>query len=287
MLNIADDTTLDWQLKRLHLAFIRRNWREVVERAEDEQWSYRDFLAVLTGEEVAHRTQTGIERRTHQARFPFLKTIGEFDFSHQSALRATMLGSYLGAEYVASGANLILQGKPGRGKTHLAIAIAYKAILNGADALFVTAAQLIEELSTSAENGKMAVGLKKYVSPGVLVIDEVGYLSLRQDAANVLYHVINRRYLKSKPVILTTNKALTQWGKVLHDEDLASAILDRILHHGRLLILDGPSQRTHSLIPGLSEHAQPVRVSGISPSDLTEPTPLNERSCLRASTTQL
>ncbi|MBO6514845.1 MAG: hypothetical protein JJ974_12855, partial [Phycisphaerales bacterium] len=87
MLNTTDDTTLEWQLKRLHLAFIRRNWRSVVERAEQEQWSYRDFLAVLTGEEVAHRAQTGIERRTRQARFPFLKTIDEFDFSHQSGLR--------------------------------------------------------------------------------------------------------------------------------------------------------------------------------------------------------
>ena len=275
MLNFADDATLEWQLKRLHLAFIRRSWRDVVERAEREQWSYRDFLAVLTGEEVAHRTQTGIERRTHQARFPFLRTIEEFNFSHQSALRVTMLGSYLGPEYVASGANLILEGGPGRGKTHLAIAIAYKAIVNGFDALFVTAAELIEELSTAAEQGRMGEGLKRYVSPGVLVIDEVGYLSLRENAANVLYHVINRRYLKKKPVVLTTNKGLTQWGQVLHDEDLASAILDRILHHGRLLKLDGPSQRTNSRSPGLADHPQPVRVSGISPSYLTEPTAIS------------
>ncbi len=268
----ADDATLESQLKRLHLAFIRRNWRQMVERAEQEQWSYRDFLSVLTGEEVAHRAQTGLVRRTRQARFPFIKTIEEFDFSYQSTLRALMLGSFLSPEYVKCGGSLILEGKPGRGKTHLAIAIAYKAILNGSDALFVTAAELIEELSAAADAGKMREGLKRFVSPGVLVIDEVGYLSLRQNAANVLYHVVNKRYLKKKPLILTTNKALTQWGQVLHDEDLASAILDRVLHHGRLLILDGPSRRTQS---PKSSHQSPqdtARLSGTSTPYLTEPT---------------
>ena len=270
---IPDDEALDGLLKRLHLAYIRRNWRGVVTQAENDQWSYRDFLAILAGEEVAHRAQTGIGRRTHKAHFPFLKTIDEFNFTHQSTLRRVLLGSFLAPEFVPSGRSLVLQGKPGRGKTHLAIAIAYQAILHGYDALFTTAAELIEELSVAAKEGRLHDVLKRYAAPAVLVIDEVGYLTLRSDAANVLYHVVNRRYLKHKPILFTTNKPLTAWGRVLHDPDLAAAILDRVLGNGRLIILDGPSVRTLDNPPTSPDGlAQSARVSGTSPAELTEPT---------------
>ena len=269
-----DDLALDVLLKRLNLAYTRRHWSDAVDRAEREQWSYRDFLAILAAEEVAHRAQTGIARRTRQARFPFFKTIDEFNFSHQSTLRQIMLGSFLGPEFVPSGGSLILQGKPGRGKTHLAIAIAYKAILNGFDALFITAAELIEELTVAAEEGRMQEAIKRYVAPAVLIIDEVGYLSLRQNAANVLYHVVNRRYLRRKPMLFTTNKPLTEWGEVLHDPDLAAAILDRVLHHGRLLILDGASVRNQEPLTGPQAGKPSAIFSGTSVPDLTEPTPL-------------
>ena len=274
-----DDLALDGLLKRLNLAYTRRHWHDAVSRAEREQWSYRDFLAVLTGEEVAHRAQTGVARRTRQARFPFLKTVEEFDFSHQSTLRQIMLGSFLGPEFVPSGGSLILQGKPGRGKTHLAIAIAYKAILNSFDALFTTAAELIEELTVAAEQGRMQEALKRYVAPAVLVVDEVGYLSLRHNAANVLYHVVNRRYLRRKPMIFTTNKPLTEWGDVLHDTDLAAAILDRVLHRGRLLILDGPSIRNQKPLTGPRAGDPSAIISGTSVPDLTEPTSPEPRTC--------
>jgi DNA replication protein DnaC len=278
-----DDPTLDSLLKRLHLAYIRRNWREVVAQAEQGAWSYRDFLALLAGEEVAQRAQTGIARRTHHARFPFLKTIEEFDFTHQSTLRQALLGSFLGPEYVPSGRCLVLQGRPGRGKTHLAIAIAYKAILNGYDALFTTAAELIEDLDVAADAGRLHEAIKRYVAPSVLVIDEVGYLTLRASAANVLYHVVNRRYLKRKPIAFTTNKLLTQWGEVLHDQDLAAAILDRVLHNGRLVILDGPSGRNPTHEPSPSPNPEPDRISGIQRPDFLEPTatapPRSRPSC--------
>lgn len=264
------DEQLDAIFKRLHLAYVRRHWRDVVLRAETEQWSHRDFLAVLVGEEVAHRAQTGVARRTRQAHFPFLKTVEEFDFTHQSSLRQMLMGSYFAPELPASGQNLILQGRPGRGKTHLAIAIAYKAILHGAEALFTTASALIEELCVAADRGHFQEVLKRYVAPGVLVVDEVGYLTLRDNAANVLYHVVNKRYLKRKPIIFTTNKPLTEWGRVLHDDDLAEAILDRVLHNGRLIILDGPSVRNPPTSP--SPSPEDDRISGNFATELTEPT---------------
>lgn len=243
----VNDMELDGLIKRLSLAYLRQNWRQVCDRAEQQNWTYRDFLGVIISEEVAHRSQTGIGRRTRRAKFPFLKTIDDFDFNYQSSLKLQMIGSYVSADFVTQGKNLVLHGKPGRGKTHLAIAVAYRAIQNGFDALFVTAAELIEDLSCAAEEGRLREALTTYLQPHVLVIDEVGYLSLRSDAANVLYHVVNARYLKRKPMIFTTNKPLTAWGDVLHDPDLASAILDRVLERGRLLSLDGPSVRTQHI----------------------------------------
>lgn len=239
-----EDPELEELLKRLHLAWLRRNYRDICDRAETEQWSYRDFLGTVVAEEIAHRQQTAITRRTRRAKFPFHRTIDDFDFTYQSTLKLKMLGSYLSADFVTDGRNLILYGRPGRGKTHLAIAVAQRAIENGFDVLFTTAAELIEDLSVGAERGELRDGLQRYVQPQVLVVDEVGYLALRDDAANVLYHVVNARYLKRKSMLFTTNKSLNAWGEVLHDPDLAAAIIDRVLERGRLISLDGPSVRT-------------------------------------------
>lgn len=268
---------IDDLLKRLHLANARRSWRELVTRAEKEQWSYERFLGVLVSEEVAQRQSTRLRKVTAAARFPFLKTIDEYDFLMQSQLRLTMMGSYLSPDFVTDGRSLILSGKPGRGKTHLAIAIAYRAIQNGFDARFVTAAELIDELSLSSRTGHLREMLGDYVRCDVLVVDEVGYLTYGSDAANVLFHVVNERHLRKRAMIFTTNKPLKQWGQVLHDDDLAEAIIDRVLERGRHIKLDGPSGRTKHL--PRDEHGddsdsalQPARVSGSGGAEFPEPT---------------
>src|SRR5690606_38765271 len=165
----------------------------------------------------------------------------------------------------------------GTGKTRLAIGIAYRAIQNGFEARFVTAATLIEELSNAARIGRLAETLHAYIHPHVLVIDEIGYLSLRDNAANVLFQVVNERYLLKKPMLFTTNKPLAAWGQVLHDPDLAEAILDRCLERGRHIELRGPSYRTRhlqkkeksvtraSIDPG-------ARISGRNETEFPEPT---------------
>ena len=268
------DGQLEPLFRRLNLAHTRRIYQEVADRAEKENWTYRDFLALLLAEEVAHRKQTRLQRCTRQAHFPFFKTIDEFDFTLQSTLRQSLLGSYLGPDFVTEGRSLILYGKTGRGKTHLAVAIGYRAIQNGFDTLCTTAAQLIEDLSNASAKGLLHQSLSAYTRPHVLVIDEIGYLSYGPDAANVLFHVVNDRHLRKRPMIFTTNKPLTEWGKVLHDEDLAAAILDRVLERGRFVHLDGPSGRTRHL--NLEEaspaKAQRLRISGINGSEFPEPT---------------
>jgi DNA replication protein DnaC len=272
---------LDGLLKRLHLANARRNWESLVERAEIERWSCREFLGILACEEVAQRQQTRIQRVVHLARFPFLKTIDDFDFALQSSLRMQLLGSYITPELVSEGRNLILMGKSGRGNTHLAVAIAYRAIQNGFSASFVTAAALIEELSPPSSEWRLRETPATYLQPHVLVVDEVGYLSYGTDAANVLFHVVNERHLRRSPMLFTTNKSpLTIWGEVLHDHDLAEAIVDRVLEKGHLIVVDGPSYRTrHLQLDSSKEPGKDTeKISGKSTPKLLEPTAVSSKN---------
>src|SRR5439155_1324649 len=158
---------LDGMLRRLHLPTVRRLYPELETRTETEGLSHRDFLALLIAEEVAHRTQTRIERSVRKARFPFLRTIEDFDFTFQTSVRLQLLGSYLGPELVSEGRSLILCGPSGTGKSHLAIAIAYRAIQNGYEALFTSAAEMIESLSVATRRGELARSLAHYTHPPV------------------------------------------------------------------------------------------------------------------------
>src|SRR5262249_10540003 len=151
-----------------------------------------------------------------------------FDFTYQSSVRLALLGSALSPDFISEGRCLILVGKPGRGKTHLAVALAYRAIQNGFDAFFTTAAELIDDLSAAFLHGRLAEALTVYPHPGLLVVDEVGYLTYGTDAANMLFHVVNDRHRRKRSMIFTTNKPTNARGRVLHDEDLAQAIVDRI-----------------------------------------------------------
>jgi DNA replication protein DnaC len=282
----AVDLDVDAMLRRLHLPTIRRLYAELETRAEEEGLGYRDYLAILLAEEIAHRAQTRVQRSVHKAKFPFLAPIEDFDFTFQSSVKLHLLGSFLGPELVTEGRSLVLSGPTGTGKTRLAISIAYRAIQNGFEARFTTAAELIERLSNAARSGQLRNALDDYLHPHVLVIDEIGYLSLTDNAANVLFQVVNERYLARKPMLLTTNKPLAAWGHVLHDPDLAEAILDRLLEHGRHIPLRGPSYRTRHQ-PAKENNPENRRtpstgprrrISGKTGAELPEPTPSPPRT---------
>lgn len=271
----TDDIDVDALLKRLHLANARRAWRDLCQAAEKEDWPYEKLIAVLVAEEAAQRAKTRIERLTRRAELPFLKTIDDFNFTFQSTLKLSMMGSFLSPDFVTDGRSLILSGKPGRGKTHLAIAIAYKAIQNGFHALFTTCTALIDDLSAAAAHkGRFREALVRYTTPDVLIIDEVGYLAYGPDAANVLFHVVNERHVKKRPMIFTTNKPFKEWGRVLHDPDLAAVILDRVMERGRHIKLDGRSYRAPDLDldSDSTEEQDRPRVSGTPGSEFLEPT---------------
>ena len=261
------DVDLDALLKRLHLPTMRRLYANYAVKAAAEGWAHRDFLALLVAEEVAHRNDTRIEKAARKACFPFIKTIEQFDFVFQSSLRLQALGPYLGAELISGGRNLILSGRPGLGKTHLAVAIGYRAIQNGFTARFVGASELIDEMGKASRAGRLREASFQWVIPDVLIIDEVGYLAHAADAANVLFGIVDQRYLRQKPLILTTNKKLKDWGEVLHDHDLAAVILDRVLERGAHMVLGGRSWRTRNVDPEtlLDAGADPESVRNLPP----------------------
>ncbi len=148
------------------------------------------------------------------------------------------------------------------------MAIAYRAIQNGFTARFTGASSLIDELGAASRSGRLREATAAWVEPDVLVIDEVGYLNHAEDAANVLFGVVDQRYLARKPMIFTTNKRLRDGGQVLHDRDLAEVILDRVLERGEHIPLGGPSWRTKHLDPEtLHDHGDP------DPETIRKPSP--------------
>ncbi len=171
---VTPPTDLDAMLKRLHLPTVRRLYPELARRAEGESMTYQTFLELLIAEEIAHRAETRLRRAVRKAQFPFLRTIDDINFTFQSALRRQMLGTYLGLELVTEGRNAIFSGPSGTSKTHLAIAIAYRALQHGYEVRFVSADLLIGELSHAVQLGTLDATLAPYLHPHVLVLDEIG-----------------------------------------------------------------------------------------------------------------
>lgn len=226
-------------LKRLHLPTVWRLYPELALRAEGEGMTDQTFLELLIAEEMAHRADTRLRRAVAKAQFPYLRTIDDSKVPFQSAPRRQMLGTYLGLELVTEGRHAIFSGPSGTGNTHLAIAIAYRALQHGYEARFVSADLLIGELSHAVALGTLDAAIAPYLHLQVPVLYVIGYLSHAADAADVLCRLMDDRYLPEKP--------LAAWGQVLHDGDLAEAILERLLKRGVHFEMRGHSCRTWHL----------------------------------------
>ncbi|ANB59665.1 istB-like ATP binding family protein [Anoxybacillus amylolyticus] len=213
-----------------------------LETAIHAQSPYLTFLNRLLDVEISERQRRNLEVRTKLAHLPYRKTLDEFDFSFQPSVDERLIRELGTMAFVARHENVLLLGPPGVGKSHLAVALAIKAIELGISVYFVSLTYMIEDLRKAYMENRLNKRLRIYTRPKILVIDEIGYHPLDELAANLLFQVICARYERGS-IVLTSNKSISQWGELLGDEVLATAVVDRLLHHSHVINIRGNSYR--------------------------------------------
>jgi DNA replication protein DnaC len=233
---------LDDMLRSLSLPRIRASWQEWVDRAAREDMSHPDLLRNLFSDELASREENRLKRLLQQAGFPSHSTFEEFDFRCRPELRRQVVQSYLEDSFVKEGRSLVLIGAPGLGKTHLSVAIGIRMVARHYTVRFVTVQALMNRVLGAEGVRERERVVRPYKRCDLLILDEFGYLTPEPEAGPVLYDLVAERYEK-RATVITSNKSLTEWGKVLHDTALASALVDRLMHHGDVYYLKGESYR--------------------------------------------
>lgn len=229
-------------LKELRFKYVEASLPEVMEQARMHSLTYDAFLKRVLSLEIEGRTRTAQHNRLKSARLPMRKTLEDFDFSFQSTLSEQRIWELAELSFVSTHTNIVFLGPPGVGKTHLAIALAVKTLEAGHSVLFTTLTDLIEDLDAAATQGSLKGRLRRYTTPCVLVIDEIGYTQLSALQANRLFELVRHRY-EHGSTILTSNTSFAEWGKLMNDEVLATALLDRLLHHAEVVTINGKSYR--------------------------------------------
>jgi DNA replication protein DnaC len=227
---------------KLGLTHLTETITQLVQRAEAAQMGYLDFVDLLLEEEVGLREGRRFRNALKLSGLPHHKTLDEFDFAFQPDLDARKVRDLATLEFVPAKSNIALLGPPGVGKTMLAVALAVAACQAGFSIYFTTLDDLVRRLRVAEATGRFNRQLQAYLRPAVLVVDEVGYLPLDRAEANMVFQLVSRRYERGS-MIITSNKSFAEWGGVLGDEVLATAILDRLLHHCDVININGPSYR--------------------------------------------
>jgi DNA replication protein DnaC len=231
-------------LDRLGLSVARAQLDSASQRAAADGWSYSHFLGYLLEAELQARHEQTVRLNLRFSRLPYLKRIGEFDFAAQPSIDRRIVDELATGRFLAEGRNVVLLGPPGVGKTHLAIALGVMTAEIGHRIYFTTAIEIVRRLAKAMKENRLSREIKNLVRPTLLIIDEVGYLTLDRAQASLLFQIICQRYERQHSIVLTSNKAFAEWGDVFAaDPIMASAALDRLLHRSTVINVRGHSYR--------------------------------------------
>ena len=239
---MKDDQLVSY-LIYLKLSYFREYHQSLAKEAVEKNWTQLDFLSRLAEGEALLRKDRATQRRIQAARFPVIKTLEQFNWAWPKKINRAQVQNLFRLSFLKDKANVIFMGGAGLGKSHLAAALAYEGCLAGHTVLFTTAIDIVNTLVAAQSAHRLKAELKKYISPNIVLVDELGYLPIDKAGADLLFQVFSQRY-ETGSTIVTTNQLYKHWARVFNnDATLTSAVLDRLLHHAETVTIEGKSYR--------------------------------------------